>query len=110
MKTVILTCVMVALLLSSGCAGRTTEASISFAWAYRAGDYVRGKPTISDGVVYVGADDNTMHAVDAETGERLWRYETDDNIISSPYFSAILLRSKYNLTMSSTSPPLSAND
>ena len=84
MKTKILTCLMVALLASCGRTSLATEVSISFAWAYHAGDYVRGMPTVSDDVVYVGADDNALHAVNADTGESVWRYETADNITSSP--------------------------
>ena len=84
MKTMILTCVMMVLLVSCGRAGPPTEVPISFAWSYRAGDYVRSMPMASDGVTYVGADDNVLHAVDADTGESLWRYETADNITSSP--------------------------
>ena len=84
MKTRILICAIAALLISCAGADPTTEVSISFAWSYPAGDYVRGKPTVSDKAVYVGADDNALHAVDADTGEFLWRYETADNITSSP--------------------------
>jgi outer membrane protein assembly factor BamB len=84
MKTNILICIMVALLISCGGSDPATEVPISFAWSYRADDYVRGVPTVSDTVVYVGADDNTLHAVNADTGEFLWRYETADNITSSP--------------------------
>ena len=41
-------------------------------------------PTVADGVVYAGSDDNHVYALDAETGELLWRFETDDVIRSSP--------------------------
>ena len=41
-------------------------------------------PTVADGVVYVGSDDNYVYALDAETGERLWRFETRGAIRSSP--------------------------
>ena len=84
MKIKILTCVMAALLVNCGAGSPANKATISFAWAYRAGDYVRGNPTVSEDVVYVGADDNNLHAVNADTGESLWRYETADNVTSSP--------------------------
>jgi outer membrane protein assembly factor BamB len=72
--------------LSTGCSAPAppSEATVSFVWAYRAGDYVRGTPTVSDGVVYVGADDNVLHAIDGSTGASLWQYETADNVTSSP--------------------------
>ena len=55
----------------SGCASPepSPDVSIEFAWAYRAGDYVRSKPTAYQDAVYVGGDDNQLHAVDAATGE-----------------------------------------
>ena len=54
MNTRILVCAMVVLLV--GCAAPTPadETTISFVWSYRAGDYVRGVPTVHDRVVYAG--------------------------------------------------------
>lgn len=56
---------------------------ITWAWSYQAGDYVRSKPVVDGNIVYAGADDNRMHAIDANTGEALWDYETADNVTSS---------------------------
>ena len=53
-------------------------------WRYAAGGWVVNAPTVADGVAYVGADDNYMYALDAETGEALWRFETGDVIRSTP--------------------------
>ena len=74
------------LILLAGCQTSTSpkEATISFAWSYPAGDYVRSRPTVNDEIVYVGADDNAVHAVGANTGEAVWRYETLDNVTSTP--------------------------
>ena len=41
-------------------------------------------PTVAYGVVYAGSDDNRVYALDAETGELLWSFETEDVIRSSP--------------------------
>ena len=41
-------------------------------------------PTVACGMVYVGSDDNHVYALDAETGELLWGFETQDVIRSSP--------------------------
>jgi len=35
-----------------------------------------GTPAVGDGVVFAGAEDKAVHAVDADSGERVWRYET----------------------------------
>ncbi len=40
-------------------------------------------PTISEGVVYVGADDKRIHALDAATGDELWSFETGDIVRSN---------------------------
>ena len=39
---------------------------------------------IVDGVVYVGSYDGKVYALDAETGELVWSYDTDDSVFSSP--------------------------
>ena len=84
MKFRLLACGVLAFLIACGRASSTAEVSISFAWSYHAGDYVRGIPAVGNGIVYIGADDNALHAVDADTGELIWRYETADNVTSSP--------------------------
>ena len=41
-------------------------------------------PTVADGVVYVGSRDNYLYALDAGSGELVWRYLTGDDVDSSP--------------------------
>ena len=53
-------------------------------WRYSTGGWVVNAPTVADGVVYVGSDDNHVYALDAETGELLWRFETGGVIRSTP--------------------------
>jgi outer membrane protein assembly factor BamB len=33
---------------------------------------------------YVGSNDNKVYCLNAKTGEKIWSYETDDSIVSSP--------------------------
>jgi outer membrane protein assembly factor BamB len=40
-------------------------------------------PIVSDGIVYFGAYDGNVYALDAEDGAALWRFETDDPIVAS---------------------------
>jgi outer membrane protein assembly factor BamB len=40
---------------------------------------------LHQGVLYFGACDHIFYAVDAETGSELWRFRTNDVIISKPY-------------------------
>ena len=60
------------------------QADESLLWRYPTGEWVVNAPTVADGAVYFGSDDNHVYALDTETGELLWRFETDDVIRSSP--------------------------
>jgi len=53
-------------------------------WRFACEDDVRSSPAVHDGVVYIGAYDNNLYAIDAENGEFLWKYPTDGGIGSSP--------------------------
>jgi len=46
------------------------------AWSYEVAFGRVGRPAVGEGTVYAGAEDKAVHAVDAATGERRWRYET----------------------------------
>ncbi len=48
-----------------------------FEWDHRS-----PKPAFADGVLYVGSADGSFHAVRADRGERLWRFETNGRIRS----------------------------
>ncbi len=59
----------------------------AFLWQQKLFDPTIGAPTlllnapaISDGVLFVGADDNNLHALDAATGQSLWTFETGDSV------------------------------
>ncbi|WP_051105976.1 caspase, EACC1-associated type [Streptomyces hokutonensis] len=41
-------------------------------WSFQTDNCVRSTPTVVDGVVYVGGDGGSLHAVDAATGRRRW--------------------------------------
>ena len=49
---------------------------------------MNSSPAVADGVVYVGSDNNFLYALNANTGELLWRYETGGNVGSSPVVMA----------------------
>ena len=48
------------------------------------GGWVVNAPTVADGVVYFGSDDDSVNAVDASTGDPLWRFEAGEVIRSTP--------------------------
>ena len=41
-------------------------------------------PAVVNGVVYIGSDDGSLYAFNAQTGTQLWRVTTGSNINSSP--------------------------
>lgn len=41
-------------------------------------EYVATSPKVLDGLLYYGVWDDTYYAVDAETGDEVWRFESDD--------------------------------
>jgi len=53
-------------------------------WTFECEDEVRGTATYHDGMVFVGAYDNNMYALNAATGEFIWKYAADGGIVSKP--------------------------
>ncbi len=53
-------------------------------WSHPTGGFVVNAPTVVDGVVYVGSDDNNVYALDASTGFELGSFRTGDVVRSSP--------------------------
>jgi len=43
-----------------------------------------GQPTIADGVVYLGSEAGTLHAVEMETGRELWQFKTGGSVFHPP--------------------------
>ncbi|HYI12833.1 MAG TPA: PQQ-binding-like beta-propeller repeat protein [Thermoanaerobaculia bacterium] len=43
-------------------------------------DYLAPKPVLADGVLYAGSGDGSLHAVDAATAKRIWRFETKGKV------------------------------
>jgi outer membrane protein assembly factor BamB/tRNA A-37 threonylcarbamoyl transferase component Bud32 len=55
-------------------------------WVFTCEDEVRSNPAVSsDGIVFVGAYDNNLYALDAKSGEFKWKYATEGGIASSPH-------------------------
>lgn len=69
--------------LTGACAERLPDA-VAVAWAYRTGAPILSSPVVADGRVFVGSNDNRVHAVDAATGTPLWTYPTPDDVEAPP--------------------------
>ncbi|MFE7366165.1 outer membrane protein assembly factor BamB family protein [Streptomyces anulatus] len=52
-------------------------------WSFRTDDEVKSKPTIANGVVYFGSNDNHVYALDAATGRKRWSLDTDSAVYSA---------------------------
>lgn len=65
-------------------AGLGSSGDVKPVWAFKCEDELRGSPIVSAGVVYVGAYDNNLYAVNAADGKLLWKYATDGGLPGSP--------------------------
>ncbi len=63
------------------------ESSIEPIWSFQVEDAVRSTPLVHNGVVYVGAYDHNLWALDVKDGSLLWKFATDDGIGSSPAYA-----------------------
>lgn len=52
-------------------------ASLKPLWSFPTADAVSASPTVVDGVVYVGAWDGYFYALDARSGQLIWRFQVD---------------------------------
>lgn len=60
------------------------EEGIKPAWTFQCEDEIRGTPTFEDGLVYIGSYDNNMYAVNAKSGEFVWKYPTEAGVVTRP--------------------------
>jgi len=53
-------------------------------WRFETGDEIISSPTVVDGTVFIGSNDNNLYAVDADTGDQQWAFEADYRVTTSP--------------------------
>lgn len=58
--------------------------SVLAVWQFACEDEVRSSPVVSDGVLYVGAYDHNLWALDAKSGEFAWKYATEGGVAATP--------------------------
>lgn len=61
-----------------------TSTDPTVAWTYEADGPFWGSPVVVDDTVYVGSTDNSVYAIDAETGDERWSFATDDRVEATP--------------------------
>jgi outer membrane protein assembly factor BamB/tRNA A-37 threonylcarbamoyl transferase component Bud32 len=57
-------------------------------WTFTCADEIRGTATCDRGMVFVGSYDSHLYAINAETGQMVWKYQTDGGIVSRPAIAA----------------------
>jgi outer membrane protein assembly factor BamB len=78
-----------------------TGSNISSTWKFPqenpAGNWFWASPIVNEGIVYAGCLDGKVYAIEAETGEELWQFESQDSrgkpapIVSPPVLAGNLL-------------------
>lgn len=53
-------------------------------WKFQCEDEVRSSPTVHKNVLYVGAHDNNLYAINIQDGSFKWKYPAEQGIVSSP--------------------------
>lgn len=53
-------------------------------WEFETGNAVLSSPTVVNNTVFVGSRDNTLYAIDRETGEQLWKFQATNGIDTGP--------------------------
>jgi outer membrane protein assembly factor BamB len=70
--------------MSSPQSGPANTSSVKALWNFKCEDEIRGTPTISQGVLYVGSYDNNLYALNAADGKFQWKYPTEGGVVSRP--------------------------
>jgi outer membrane protein assembly factor BamB len=65
-----------------------TGALMPWAWGHESGDVYTSSPAFADGIVYFGAGDGRVYAVDAATGKEKWHAQTGGRVRASPAVDA----------------------
>jgi len=53
-------------------------------WVFEAEDEIRGTPLYHQGVVYFGAYDNNVYAINADDGSFKWKFPTEGGVVTRP--------------------------
>ena len=68
----------------SGVAPGSLPDDFEVLWTFDTGAPIVSSPVVAHGRVYIGGDDQNLHAIDLATGEEVWRFATEDMIEAPP--------------------------
>jgi len=69
--------------LHTGYSTSTAPDTSNVLWEYTTGGLVRSSPSVADGKIFFGSDDNKVYCLDTD-GNKLWSYTTGGAVSSSP--------------------------
>jgi outer membrane protein assembly factor BamB/tRNA A-37 threonylcarbamoyl transferase component Bud32 len=64
--------------------GSSISGDVMALWRFACEDEVRSSPAVHDDMLYIGAYDHNLYALNAKNGKFLWKYATEGGIASSP--------------------------
>jgi serine/threonine protein kinase len=64
--------------------GEWVELGIKPLWSFECEAEIRSSPVVHRGVLYIGAHDNNLYALNVNDGSFRWKYPTERAIVSSP--------------------------
>ncbi|MBN1563195.1 MAG: serine/threonine-protein kinase [Anaerolineae bacterium] len=53
-------------------------------WMFSCEDEIRSSPTVHENLLYIGAHDNNLYAINIADGSFKWKYATDHPVVSTP--------------------------
>lgn len=60
------------------------EQEVKPLWEFACEDEIRGSATVEGGILYVGAYDNNLYALDSTKGQFQWKFPVNGGVISKP--------------------------
>jgi eukaryotic-like serine/threonine-protein kinase len=69
----------------------TLESTMNAHWTYQTGAAIWGSPTLNDGTLYIGSDDDSLYALDAQTGALKWKFASKGIVRSKPAIAGSLV-------------------
>jgi outer membrane protein assembly factor BamB/tRNA A-37 threonylcarbamoyl transferase component Bud32 len=73
-------------ILPGGSSAVSAPGTVRPLWVFECEDEIRGSAGFNAGVVYFGALDNNLYALDGSAGKMMWKYPTRGGIVSKPAF------------------------
>lgn len=60
-------------------------------WEFQTDNYIQSVPTVDDGLLYIGSEDDHLYCLDPTTGKELWKFKADSSVTSNPLIIGDLL-------------------